>query len=254
MKRFLFAHRVEISVVSVLLLVLLVVMWPRFWDAQTRASVAQAKRVLSGMTQWLMTYNLNPAHAAHSQVIVKIDEENAVEATAHLSYVERTAQGEFVDLGSDIRLLNNEERNDIASRFPALPQQWDGSSEMLFDFLHHTYHCGYRSNWGAADPLYHKLFAHEIQKNSIPPSHDQFRLTSVYAFVAGPYLDYRLPWSHRMEKDRFYYLYDPSNGLMSHGFLHDLKNNSALGTIPNIHERIVEKPPEVVVPPVGTTP
>lgn len=216
------SFRVELFVAVGIVLLLLAVMIPRFQDSQVRARVAEARSDLWTLTAAIRAYALESDASVHEVLLfgrfhdrglrhggVLVTASDVGSGTAPL-LVDHSVLGRYLD----------------QVPIPALPMEKQGDNP----HMERVYAVG---DVVARQPSYRIPLEHcrnpDGSFNSLFAYHQSFNWMSLgnwpdewVALSPGPFVDYFLAHQPATEGSRytpFLQAYDPTNGLMSHGFI-----------------------------------
>ncbi len=229
--RFLRKYSLELIAAAIVLIILLCVMFPRFQQAQILHQVAHARADLARIGRAMIAYRLNQGAPLQFVSI-----EQGTGGTQTKPYSIDCA----VNIAAEIN--NATTKNGSRSRIhnllrPNLPSNallpYIGSYPIPFmplkterDHIQEKMYLAFNYEWGRKSGLLTRQYSY---LTSLASSLNPNAKNSEYVgFSAGPYLEIH-PLMKEVKPDIFggfhpeyYDPYDPSNGIMSHGFLYYL--------------------------------
>lgn len=197
MKRFLYNHWVETAVVVALFFILLIVMVPKFNTAQVSSKVTQARLLLDAMSDYLIGLRMGPASMGSIQY------EKATSFSLVVWQDTSRPYGSVIEARGKQGGIGHVRLRELFPDIVYLP---------LRTSVPDLTACRYQAVLGRTPEVTRLAKSAGVE----------LRPDSVSAYVIGPYADHLL-YNIREAPESppyGYTLYDPSNGLLSHGWLY----------------------------------
>jgi Tfp pilus assembly protein PilE len=212
---------IEFTIAAIILAILILTMLPRFFDVQTRTKVAQAQQDLVTIVKAMQTYNRIVGENDVLSVYIckdwKDENNNNIRYSARKS--NRSYKGE-----------NNrtQELKSVLHEYPIpqLPIETKGNQPNFWGSFYAVEHRDIR--FQSIKPV--SVFPTESIPAHILYWYTFYKDYYTYKYLGisqGPLIDHRKP--NDFQNSRSYCVnYNPSNGIMSHGFLIAAQNQSAI--------------------------